>query len=135
MKKEDIPQDPSSLASFTKEVYYATDDSGKYVTGLSSGWEVKANALNVAWQDIERRVADAKQKVLSGEASPLLYFMELHLMDIGIVAAYTHFWKWQIKRHLKPSAFGRLSDKQLQRYAAAFNVSVQDLKTMGPHEA
>ena len=23
-------------------------------------------------------------------------------MDMGIVAAYTGFWKWQIKRHLKP---------------------------------
>lgn len=131
MKKEDIPQDPSSLAKCTKEVCYAVDNSGKYVTELSTGWEVKATALSVAWEDIEKRVAAAKQKVLNKEISPLLYFIELRLMDIGIVAGYTGFWKWQIKRHLKPSVFQKLSNIKLQQYAEVFNVSVEDLKTMG----
>ena len=135
MKKENVPQDMSSLGKITKEVCYATDSSGKYVTELSSGWDVKINALDVAWKDIEQRIASAKQKVLSKEASPLLFFMELRLMDIGIVAAYTGYWKWQIKRHLKPGVFKKLSEKKLQKYAEAFNVKVEDLKTMTVHEA
>lgn len=134
MKKEDVPQDLSSLGKITKEVCFATDSSGKYVTELSRGWDVKITALDVAWKDIEDRVAAARQKVLNKEASPILFFMERRLMDLGIVAAYTGFWKWKIKRHMKPAAFDKLSDKQLQRYAEAFNVSVEEFKTMNVHE-
>lgn len=135
MKKENVPQDMSFLGKITKEVCYATDSSGKYVTELSSGWDVKINALDVAWKDIEERTAKAKQQVLNGEASPLLFFMEYRLMDIGILADYTGFWKWQIKRHMKPGIFNKLSDKKLKKYAEAFNVKVDDLKTMTVHEA
>ena len=134
MKKEDIPQDPSALTKLTKEVVYAVDSSGNYTTELSTGWEVKATALNVAWDDIEKRIATAKQKVLNNEASPLLYFIELRLMDIGIVSAYTGFWKWAIKKHLKPQAFKKLSEEKLKKYARTFNVSVEELKTMNVHE-
>ena len=130
MKKEDIPQDPSALGRHTKEVCYVVDNSGKYVTGLSTGWEIKATALGVAWQDIEVRVKEAKEKVLRGEASPILYFMEAMLMDIGILSAYTGFWQWRIKRHLKPSVFNKMSKKNLERYAAAFEVTVENLKNM-----
>lgn len=129
-----MPQDLSSLGKITKEVCYATDESGKYVTELSKGWEVKINALDVAWDDIEIRRARAKQQVLDNKASPLLYFMEYRLMDIGILSDYTGFWKWQIKRHLKPEIFKKLSDKELKKYAQAFNVEIEDIKTMTVHE-
>ncbi|HTK19401.1 MAG TPA: hypothetical protein VL442_07810 [Mucilaginibacter sp.] len=135
MKKENVPQDMGALGKITKEVCYATDSSGKYVTELSSGWDVKSGALDVAWKDVEERIAKAKQKVLNGEASPLLLFMEYRLMDIEILAGYSGFWQWQVKRHLKPDVFKNLSDKKLQKYADAFNVKVEDLKTMTVHEA
>ena len=133
MKKDDVPQDLSSLGKITKEVCYATDNSGKYVTELSKGWDIKITALDAAWQDIEGRIAAAREKVLNREASPLLFFMERGLMDIGILADYTGFWKWQIKRHLKLDVFKNLSDKKLQRYAEVFNVSVDDFKNMNVH--
>jgi len=135
MKKENVPQDMGALGKITKEVCYATDSSGKYVTELSSGWNVKNGALDVAWKDVEERIAKAKQKVLSGEASPLLFFMEYRLMDIEILAGYSGFWQWQVKRHLKADVFKKLSEKKLQKYADAFNVKVEDLKTMTVHEA
>ena len=130
MKKEDVPQDLSSLGKITKEVCYATDDSGKYVTELSNGWNIKITALDATWQDIEGRIVAAREKVLNKEASPLLFFMERGLMDIGILAGYTGFWKWQIKRHLKPAIFKNLPDIKLRRYAEVFNVSVDDFKNM-----
>lgn len=135
MKKEEIPQDDGALNKLTKEVVYAVDDSGNYTTELSTGWEVKAEALDLAWNEIDQRIANAKQKVLNGEASPLLYFMELRLMDPGIVSAYTGFWKWTIKRHMKPSVFKKLPENTLKKYAEAFNVTVKELKTMNVHEA
>jgi len=135
MKKEDIPQDGGALTKLTKEVVYAVDNSGNYTTELSTGWKIKTTALDVAWEDIEQRIENASQKVLRNEASPILFFMELRLMDIGIVAAYTGFWKWTVKRHLKPTVFKKLSEKKLQKYAEAFNISVEELKTMKVHEA
>ena len=135
MKKEDVPQDVSALGKLTTEVCYATDESGKYVATQSRGWDVKITALDAAWTDIDKRIAAAKQKVLSGEASPLLFFMELHLMDAEILAGYTGFWQWQVKRHLKPSVFKSLPDSKLKRYAYAFNVTVEQLKNMEVNEA
>ncbi len=135
MKKEEIPQDDGALNKLTKEVVYAVDASGNYTTELSTGWEVKAEALDLAWSEIDQRIANAKQKVLNGEASPILYFMEFRLMDPGIVSAYTGFWKWTIKRHMKPAVFKKLSEDTLKKYAEAFNVTVEVLKTMNVHEA
>jgi hypothetical protein len=134
MKKENVPQDPGALGKVTKEICYATDSSGKYTTQLSTGWQVKSEALNVAWKDVEQRIADARKKVLNGGASPLLFFMEYRLMDMGILSDYTGYWKWQIKRHLKPQIFKKLSEKKLQKYAETFNVTVEELKTMTVNE-
>jgi hypothetical protein len=128
MERKDIPQDPSPLDNFTKEVCYAVDESGKYVAGLSRGWQVKADALGITWQEAEARVANAREKIKNGEASPILFFMELHLMDLPIVAAYTGFWVWTVKRHLKPEVFNSLSDKKLRKYAEVFDVTIEELK-------
>jgi len=113
MKTTEVPQDPSALDKFTKDVMYVVDEGGNYTTNLSRGWEVKATALNLAWEDIGERIARAKQKVLSGEASPVLFFMELRIMDPSIVAAYTGFWKWQVKRHIKPKVLEKNSSISL----------------------
>lgn len=133
MKKDEIPQDPSKLDKFTKELYYATDESGKYTTGLSRGWEIKNEALGIAWEDIQNRIEEAKTKVERGEASPILFFMELRLMDLGIVSAYTGFWQWQIKRHFNPQVFHKLSTKKLKKYAEVFDISVEELQNMQSH--
>ncbi|WP_346236030.1 hypothetical protein ABDK00_017535 [Niabella insulamsoli] len=128
MKKEEIPQDDGALGRIAKEVTYVVGDDGKYETAQSSGWDVKTEALNVAWNDVERKIEAAKQKVLNSEASPVLYFMEKRIMDLSILSAYTGFWKWTIKRHMKPSVFNALSDQKLKKYAELFEISVEELK-------
>lgn len=130
MQKKDIPQDPSALNNVSKEICYVLDEKGKYVTGLSTGWEVKATALDLAWDDIRERANNAKERAQKGEVSPILYFMEMRLMDLGILASYTGFWKWQIKRHMNPDVFNKLSEKRLKKYAEAFDVSVENLRAM-----
>ncbi len=134
MQKKDVPQDPGKLDNFTREVCYAVDENGNYVTELSTGWEVKTTALGKAWEDIDSRVEQARKKVLDGQASPVLFFMEFRLMDIGIVSAYTGFWKWTIRRHMTAKVFNKLSDRKLAKYADAFNVSTDELKTMRVNE-
>lgn len=128
MKKEELPQDKSPLENFTREVCYVKNKDGKYQTELSTGWEAKSVALDNAWEEINRRVEEAKQDVLKGKVSPVVYFLELKLMDLPVLKGYTGFRGWQIKRHMKPSVFKKLSESKLKRYADAFDVSVETLK-------
>jgi hypothetical protein len=134
MQIKDIPQDPSVLDKVSKVICYATDENGNYVTGKSRGWEIETKAQDVTWQDINTRVQLSRQKVIQGEASPLLFFMELRLMDISMVAAYTGFWKYKVKNHLKPHVFNKLSENKLLKYAEIFDVSLAVLKSMDVNE-
>lgn len=128
MKKEDLPQDTSALEGITRDLCYVKDADGKYTTDLSKGWEVKKQALDNAWEDINERVAEAALLVKKGEKSPIYYFMEKKLMDLPILAGYTGFWQFTIKRHFKPSVFKSLSNERLKAYADAFEITVDELK-------
>ena len=128
MKKENLPQDKSSLEKMTRELCYVKNEDGKYTTGLSTGWDVKSDALDNAWDDIHERVKEAALAVKNGEKSPVFYFMELRLMDLQLLSGYTGFWKFNIKRHFDSKTFQSLSEKKLSIYAKAFDVSVEELK-------
>ena len=129
MKKNDVPQDKSSLEKNSqKEICYAVNDEGEYTTIKSSGWNPKTIALDNALQEINERIANAKTRVLNGETSPIEYYMECHKMDIGILASYVGKFKWQVKRHFNVKKFNRLSEKTLQKYADVFEISIDELK-------
>ncbi len=133
MKKNELPQDKSALENFTREVCYVKNDDGKYEADLSIGWETKKIALDQAWEEIERRKKEALDKVKDGKVSPIVYFMELKLMDFNILAAYSGFRKWQIKRHLKPNVFQKLKESKLQKYCQAFDITLEELKNCTTH--
>lgn len=129
MEKDQVPQDQSNLTkNNVKELLYATDENGNYTTTLSTGWEPKTIALSNSIDEINERIANAKQQVLNGEVSPIVYFMEANKMDLNILSSYVGFWKWRVKRHFKPSVFAKLNDKILKKYADTFGVSVEELK-------
>lgn len=129
MKKSEVPQDKSNLESANfRELCYAVDENGEYTTENSSGWDPKTIALDNAIKEIEERVANAKNRVLNNETSPIEYYMEIHKMDLPILASYVGFWQWRVKRHFKPNVFKKLSNKILQKYAAVFDISVEQLQ-------
>lgn len=131
MKKEEVPQDKSNLESANfRELCYAIDENGEYTTANSTGWEPKTVALNNAIDEINERIEDAKKRVLEGKTSPIEYYMELHKMDVGILASYVGLWQWRVKRHFKPSVFKKLKNYTLQKYAEVFEISVDELKTV-----
>ena len=131
MKKKEVPQDESILKKVNlKDMVYAVDENGEYGTALSSGWEPKTIALDNAIREIEERTKAAKRRYDNGESSPIEYYMELHKMDIPILSSYVGLWQWQVKRHLKPAVFGKLSKKTLQKYADVFEISIDELKTL-----
>ncbi len=131
MKKEEVPQDESKLETANiREMCYALDENGEYTTDLSTGWDPKTIALNNALELIKERVENAKQRVLNNETSPIEYYMELHKMDVPILASYVGFWQWTVKRHFKPSVFKKLSTQKLQKYADVFEITLDELKNI-----
>lgn len=129
MEKDKVPQDKSNLTkNNVKELLYATDENGNYTTTLSTGWEPKTIALSNSIDEINERISEAKQQVLNGKVSPIVYFMEVNKMDLTILASYVGMWKWRVKRHFKPDVFAKLNDKILKKYADTFEVSIEELK-------
>ncbi len=134
MKKNEIPQDDGSLAKVgVHELCYAVDENGNYTTVQSSGWEVKNAALDESMQLIQERVEETRKEVEAGNISPIAYFMELHRMDLPILASYAGIHRWFVKRHFNPKRFQKLSDKTLKKYADVFEISVEELKNFKPN--
>lgn len=131
MKKDEVPQDKSNLESANfKELCYAVDENGEYVTAHSTGWNPKTIALDNAIKEIEERINDAKKRVLTNKTSPIEYYMELHKMDVSVLASYVGIWKWRVKKHFKPATFNKLSSRTLQKYADVFDITVEELKNI-----
>lgn len=127
MKKSEVPQEEGALGAI-KEICYATDENGNYTTTLSSGWNVKTTALEESLKYIDEQVNEAKQLVIQGKKSPIIYYMILCRMDWSVLSGYMNQWQWTTKRHANPNIFAKLTDKTLQKYAQIFEISVEDLK-------
>lgn len=130
MNKDEVPQDDGSLAKkHVHELCYAVDEHGQYTAVPSRGWEAKTLALNESLALIDERIAATKRAVEAGELSPIAYYMEVHRMDLPLLASYVGIHRWFVKRHFQPKRFGKLSDKTLRKYADVFGITVAQLKS------
>jgi hypothetical protein len=133
MKKEEVPQDEGKLAKKNiNELCYAVDENGNYTTVQSSGWDVKSAALDESMDLINERIEQTKKDIFDGKTSPIAYFMELHKMDLPLLANYAGIHRFFVKRHLKPGRFRKLSDKTLKKYADVFEIELDELKNFKP---
>ncbi len=131
MKKNEVPQDNEAIYGdkFGDGLLkYATDAEDEYTTVQSVGWEPEIVALKQAWEEVELKVAEARSSVEQGHLSPIGYYMEKKLLDPAILASYMGKWQWQIKRHMRPEIFKKLNIATLEKYAAIFGISVDELK-------
>ena len=129
MEIKEIPQDNASTYEGFRRVVYATD-KGHYTTGITNGWTVEEFVTKQAVADLDERTEDARRAVLSGEYSPLYYYMYRFRYELPNLAQAAGFFAWQVKRHLKPEIFFRLPEHKLARYAAAFGISIDELKKL-----
>jgi len=128
LKAKDVPQDDANmLQGKLREPIYSLDENGNYTTVKSVGWNPKNEVMKEAWDQVNEKVEHARNKVLSGEMSPLGYYIEKNIMDIGLVAKYMGIWRWTVKRHLKPNIFARLKEETLEKYAQVFNITKEQL--------
>jgi hypothetical protein len=129
MKKKDVPQDNEGmLQDKFRELCYAVDEDGNYVTVHSTGWTPKNAAMRQAWEEINIKAEKARKLVLLGKKSILAYYMEKSIMDIKLLSQYTGFPKSKIKKHLKPSGFEKIGNEILSVYAEAFKITIDELK-------
>lgn len=128
MKQEQVPQDEENLnEGKLAKLYYATDEKGHYVKVNSIGWEPETVAMQQAWEVVHSEVDEARQKVIAGQASPILYFMKKNIMNISMVASYVGTFSLIVKLHMQPFFFKRLGRKTLEKYAFTFRISVEEL--------
>jgi len=128
LKAKDVPQDDANmLQGKLREPIYSLDENGNYTTVQSVGANPKNEVMKEAWDQVNEKVEHARNKVLSGEMSPLGYYIEKNIMDIGLVAKYMGIWRWTVKRHLKPNIFARLKEETLEKYAQVFNITKEQL--------
>src|SRR5690606_41903520 len=83
-------------------------------------------ALDESMRLIEERVEQTKKEIAAGKLSPLAYFMEVHRMDISILASYAGIHRWFVKRHFNPKRFRKLSEKTLKKYADVFEIRSEE---------
>jgi hypothetical protein len=128
MKREQVPQDDENLLEGrTREVCYAVDENGNYVQVLSSGWEPKNAALQLAWAQINEEARGAFLQVQAGQVSPLAFFMARCMFDVKLLSDYTDIPKRKIRAHLEPETFRHLDALTLGKYAEALSISVDEL--------
>lgn len=128
MKSKDVPQDDANmLQGKLREPVYSLDKDGNYTTVKSVGWDPKNEVMKEAWDLVNEKIENVKQKVIQGELSPIAYFIEKNLMDVGLLAKYMGLWKWTVKKHLKPKNFNKLNDKFIEKYAKVFDITKEEL--------
>jgi hypothetical protein len=127
MKKNEVPQHEGNLLNGIKEIQYAIDEDGIYTQVKSTGWEPKNEALKQALDLLDAQIEEARQDVLTGEKSPIWFYMHLKQMDFTILKQTTGFRKFKIKKHCNASQFKKLKEPVLQKYADAFNIDIQQL--------
>ena len=115
------------------KLLYATDEQGRYVPAPCNGWEAEEIVLDQAIAEYVRQAEDAWQRAKAGNASSLEYHMFKQRMDVVLLAQSTGFFKWCVRRDLRPRAFQRLSASRRERYSDALGVLPADLDQLPDH--
>ena len=128
MQQDEVPQDKKNLnEGKLAKLYYATDPKGHYTKVNSIGWEPETVAMEQAWDVVHAEVEAARQKVIAGKASPVLYFLKKNIMNVPMVAGYMGTLSVIVLLHMRPFWFKKLGRKTLERYAYTFRISVDEL--------
>ena len=113
-----------------RELFYSYGQDGQFQKNVGYHGEADRTTLQQAWDLFAERIEEARQKVLSGKASPIAYYMEKTLVNPLDLSMHTGISFWRVKRHLKPKIFNRLNDKTLAKYAEVFKITIEQLRNV-----
>ncbi|NCA76449.1 MAG: hypothetical protein EOM90_08940 [Alphaproteobacteria bacterium] len=114
----------------SRELLYSYENDGQYKKTVGFHGEPDRIILQQAWDLFGERIEDARKRVKAGKVSPVVYYMEKNLLDpmnLGMIAGIS---LWRVKWHFRPVVFNRLQEKTLQKYAKAFNITIDQLKNI-----
>jgi len=113
-----------------RELSYSYGDGGNFEKTVGFHGTEDRLILQQAWDLFHERIEDARQRVIAGKVSPVVYYMEKNLLDPLNLSMMAGISLWRVKWHFKPGVFNRLKDKTLKKYAEAFNITIEQLKTV-----
>ena len=128
MKKDKTPQQPHEMYEGESKGVYTVNAEGQYELSRTTGWDPETIVLTQALEEIDRLSQHALNKVQQGLSSPLEYHMYAQRMDIAMLAVAVGKYQWQVKRHFKPANFVKLSQQQIEAYAAVLGIDAIKLK-------
>ncbi len=130
MRPDEVPQESSPLFDGQRKAVYVVNQDGHYQIAQSGGSEAEVTVTleAVAW--FAKLAEDAHQRALRGETSPLEYHMCRLRLDEPTLASATGVWRWRVRRHLTAKGFASLKPNQLERYADAMGLTVEQLKSL-----
>jgi hypothetical protein len=111
-----------------RELLYTYENDGKFEKTVGFHGEPDRVILQQAWDFFNERIEDARQKVIAGKVSPVVYYMEKILTDPMNLSMMAGIPIWKVKLHFKPWFFARMGEKNLKKYAEAFNITTEQLK-------
>jgi hypothetical protein len=130
MKKDEVPQQAAKAFMGRTKALYALDENGQYKIVPSAGWEAEEIVLDQAIAEYEQQLAEVLPKVKAGQASTLEYHMYKCRMDVLLLAQSSGFFQWQVRRHLRPEIYAKLSESKKMRYAEALGLSLAELDSL-----
>lgn len=130
MDIDSVPQEGNATLGGHRKALYARDAQGRMVIAASRGWEAEEIVTSHAVEALQAQAEAARARAAAGLASPLEYWMYARRMDVGLLAQSTGFWRWQVRRHLRPEVFARLPAAKLQRHADALGLTIDVLRQL-----
>ncbi|MDR2015215.1 MAG: hypothetical protein LBP99_06290 [Azoarcus sp.] len=130
MNAADVPQESSSTYGGYLKAVYARSGDGRMTLVQSRGWEAEETVTRQAVQAFEALAAAARERVRAGQSSPLEVHMYRARMDVALLAQTSGLWRWQVRRHIQPTVFARLSQAHRARYAEALGIHPDQLDSV-----
>lgn len=130
MEKEANPGYKDDRYGQYRELLYSYGKDGQFEKTVGFHGEPDRIILQQAWDLFNERIEEARQKVIAGKVSPVVYYMEKILADPMNLSMMAGIPIWTVKLHFKPWFFKRMGEKNLKKYAEAFNVTVEQLKNV-----
>jgi hypothetical protein len=130
MEKNEDPVYKDERYGKSRELFYSYGQDGQFEKKVDFQRESVRVVAQQAWDLFNERIEEARQKVLAGKASPLVYYMEKSIADPSTLSGMAGIPLWRVKWHFKPGVFKRLNEKTLKKYAEAFQISIEQLRVV-----
>ena len=132
MDVAEVPQEGNATLGGGRKAVYARGADGQVRLVTSAGWQVEEIVTRQALEALNAQAEAALLRVRQGVSSPLEYHMYRARMDLALLSQTTGFWRWRVRRHLRPGIFRKLPERTLARYAAVMGITVEALREVAP---